>query len=168
MKLKEWAVNHLNRFKELVAAELSPSKVALAIGIGFSLGVIPFFGVNIFLSFLFAWIFRLNHVIIQFVNSAVYPLQLLGFVPFIKLGVGWFSNEQMAFSGRFLLGVFKEDVIGGIRLLGIWNLYGVLAWMILSVPAVILVYYCTLVVMNHRNGANDEEDATIINSPNMA
>lgn len=129
----------------LVKQDLQPRKVAQAVAWGFFLGIIPFFfALNIFLSIIISWRFKLNHVLVQLVNNIIYPLQLLLFVPFIRIGVSLFSEKEMTFSTQLILSAFRESIWGGLILLGSWNLYGLLAWVIVAGPLSIMGYFVVL------------------------
>jgi len=140
----------LARFSALVKQDLQPRKVAQAVAWGFFLGIIPFFfALNIFLSIIVSWRFKLNHVLVQLVNNIIYPLQLLLFVPFIRIGVSWFSDKEMTFSTQLILAAFRESVWGGLILLGSWNLYGLLAWCIIAGPISIIGYFVGLKIFRY-------------------
>lgn len=129
------------RVISFVSSELSPQKIGLAFAIGIPLGIVPFFcGLNVLLSFLFAWRLRLNHLLIQTISSIIYPLQVLLYVPFMRLGVLLFSSDEMLFSTRLILSSFHEDALETLRLIGIWNLYAILVWGIVALPLGIIIY----------------------------
>ncbi|MCW3788231.1 DUF2062 domain-containing protein [Plebeiibacterium sediminum] len=129
------------KFIELLSAELSIHKIALSFAIGIVLGTIPFFlGVNIYLSIFFAWRLKLNHVLVQLITNVVYPLQLLLFIPFIKYGTLLLSNDEIYFSTSYILALFKENTLGAIVVLGAWNIYGLLLWIITSLISIPVLY----------------------------
>lgn len=135
----------ISRFKALIKEDLEPKKIAAAISWGFFLGIIPFFfALNILLSLFVSWRFKLNHLLVQLVNNIIYPLQLLLFVPFLRLGVSWFSGKEVTFSTELILAAFRESLLGGLQLLGYWNLYGLLAWIVLVGPISLVGYFVLL------------------------
>ncbi len=136
------------KFIEVLSAELSIHKVALSFAIGIILGTIPFFlGVNIYLSIFFAWRLKLNHVLVQLVTNIVYPLQLLLFIPFLKTGTLLFSSDEVFFSANYILMLFKENTLGAIKVLGVWNIYGLLLWLIVSALSMPVLYCISKVVL---------------------
>jgi uncharacterized protein (DUF2062 family) len=150
----------VDNFNTLIKQDLSAPKMSKAVAWGLFLGIIPFFcGVNIMLSALVCWRFKLNHLLVQLVNNVVYPLQLILFVPFIKIGVKWFSSSEMVFSSNLILSIFKDNVWDGICLLGSWNLYGLLAWLILGVPSGIVVYFISLKLFERFRDSDDEQNS---------
>jgi uncharacterized protein (DUF2062 family) len=122
---------------------LSPDTIALTIGVGLAIAVIPVIGVTTILSILAAWAFRLNHPIIQAINWTSAPLQLLLLFPFIRLGEMLFGGPRLAFSLEDLVAMGKADPLGTITRLGTTAAHAVVAWA-LFVPIVILgAYYAT-------------------------
>ncbi len=136
------------KFIELISTELSIHKVALSFAIGIVLGTIPFFlGLNIYLSIFFAWRLKLNHVLVQLITNVVYPLQLLLFIPFIKTGTLLFSNDEVYFSANYILLLFKENTMGAIKVLGIWNIYGLLLWIVISALSMPVLYIISKAIL---------------------
>ena len=128
---------------EQLTQGLSPDKIALTIGVGLAIAVIPIIGVTTILSLLAAWAFRLNHPIIQAINWTSYPLQLLLLFPFIRLGEKLFGGPKLEFSLEQLVAMGKTDPVGTITRLGTTAAHAVAAWG-LFVPIVILgAYYAT-------------------------
>ena len=143
-RVKKHLLKLKRRFIELLSAELSVKKVALTIAIGLAYGFIPFFlGTSIYLSLFTAWRLKLNHVLIQFVSNVIYPLQILMFVPFLKVGTFLFSSDKIEFSASFILAVFRENTWEGLKMFGQWNAYGLLLWLLLSIVFTPIVYYIT-------------------------
>ena len=66
----------LNLINTSLKQGMSCSKISLCIAIGVILGIFPVLGTTTLLCAITAYVFRLNHPLIQLVNYAVYPLQL--------------------------------------------------------------------------------------------
>jgi hypothetical protein len=64
----------------------SPHKVALAIALGGSIGILPVVWGSTVLCALLAYLLRLNQVGIQAANYLTFPLQIALFVPFTVSG----------------------------------------------------------------------------------
>ena len=125
---------------EQLTQGLSPDTIALTIGVGLAIAVIPVIGVTTILSILAAWAFRLNHPIIQAINWTSYPLQLLLLIPFIRLGEILFGDTRLALSLEQLVAMGKADPLGTIASLATTVAHAVVAWG-LFVPIVILAAY---------------------------
>jgi uncharacterized protein (DUF2062 family) len=132
------------RLRDQISKELSVSKLAMAVSWGCFLGVIPIFcGANIALSVLVCWRFKLNHLLVQLISNLIYPLQIILFVPFIQLGGWFFSGKEFMMSGKMILDHFKTNAWEGICMLGHWNLYGLLAWLLVCSPFCLGLYFIT-------------------------
>lgn len=128
---------------EQLTQGLSPNTIALTIGVGLAIAVIPVIGVTTILSFLAAWAFRLNQPIIQAINWTSYPLQLLLLFPFIRMGERLFGAPRLSLSLEQLVAMGKMDPLGTISRLGTTAAHAVVAWG-LVVPFVIAgVYYAS-------------------------
>lgn len=91
--------NFKNKFIQIFTYGLTPFQLALTISFGVTFGLFPFIGLTSVLCFIFAFIFRLNIIVIQLVNWLVAPLQLIMLVPFFQLG------------NYFSIHLFKTEVI---------------------------------------------------------
>ncbi len=125
---------------EQLTQGLSPDSIALTIGVGLAIAVIPVIGVTTILSILTAWAFRLNHPIIQAINWTSAPLQLLLLFPFIRMGERLFGAPRLTLSLDELAALGKADPVGTISRLGATAAHAVVAWM-LVVPFVIAGSY---------------------------
>ncbi len=128
----------------IITEEWSDHKVALAISLGLVIGLVPFFlGLSIYLSLLVAWRFKLNHILIQLISNIIYPLQLLMFIPFLKFGTTLFSSQTPKFSFNIILSLVTNDPMESIRLFGLFNIYGILLWLIISLLFTPILYFIT-------------------------
>jgi len=111
---------------------ISPQKLALTLSIGFCLGTIPLLGSTFLLCTAVAFIFRLNLAAIQAVNYAVYPLQLIFYVPFLKAGASLFSEQKFNYSLVQIVNMLSEDLLGTIYRFFWINMSAILLWLIIS------------------------------------
>lgn len=125
---------------EQLTQGLSADSIALTIGVGLAIAVIPVIGVTTILSILAAWTFRLNHPIIQAINWTSAPLQLLLLFPFIRMGERLFGAPRLTLSLDDLVAMGKADPVGTISRLGATAAHAVAAWM-LVVPFIIAGSY---------------------------
>jgi len=125
---------------EQLTQGLSPEKIALTVGVGLAIAVIPIVGVTTILSLLAAWALRLNQPIIQAINWSSYALQLLLIFPFIRLGEWIFGAPRLSLSLEELLAMGKADPLGTISLLGATAAHAVVAWLAV-VPLIVAIAY---------------------------
>jgi uncharacterized protein (DUF2062 family) len=141
--------------KDQLSQGLSVQKISLSISIGFIVGISPFPGTTTLVCFIFAYLFRLNHIIIQSVNFSVYPLQLLLLVPFYKFGNIWFEKVPISLpdfnSFKFTLGnifsILQKSAINAIIL-----------WLLTALPITIGIYFISRKLLKayhpQRSGKN--------------
>lgn len=126
---------------------LSPVQLALILSFGITLGLFPFIGLTSILCFIFAFVFRLNMVVIQLVNWVVSPLQLVMLVPFYKMGkyfsIEWFNNaiikiEIEAFSSN----EFIQKIISLVNS----QILAIFGWVFISIPMALIIYFFSLLM----------------------
>ncbi len=128
---------------EQLTQGLSADTIALTIGVGLAIAVIPIIGVTTILSLIAAWAFRLNQPIMQAINWTSYPLQLLLLFPFIRLGERLFRAPRLTLSLEQMVAAGRTDPVGTFTRLGATAAHAVAAWAIF-VPFIILgAYYAS-------------------------
>jgi uncharacterized protein (DUF2062 family) len=128
----------------LLKQGITPEKLALSVGLGVSLGIFPMLGSTTILCAVFGFLFRVNQPAIQLINYFTYPLQLILFIPFFKLGALLFQTEPIPFSMQEIFSMLESDTGGTIQALWIANLRAIAAWLLVG-PLLILVIYRILV-----------------------
>ena len=114
---------------------ISPRRLALTLALGFAIGCIPVVGVPTLVCAAVALSMRLNVPAIQAANYAAMPLQLALIVPFVRLG------------GRLIAAAPRPDAAALLRLspmhmaaqMGSLAGQALLAWLLVAVPAVLLI-----------------------------
>ena len=83
---------------------------------------------------------RLNHIAIQAVNYAVYPLQILLLVPFVRLGEWILRAEAFPVTPSAVLAMLNEGAVK--TLVHFWTaiLHAILGWGVTALPAGLCVY----------------------------
>jgi uncharacterized protein (DUF2062 family) len=134
---------------EYLKQGMTPEKLALSIVLGISFGLFPLVGITTFLCLAVSISLRLNLVFIQLVNYSVYPLQLILFLPWLKLGNVVFSFSAIEKVSPSLI---KTLLNSNLQLIltefGLLFLSAVLLWFIISVPFSLLLY--TLLLKHFR------------------
>ncbi len=115
----------------------SPRRLALTLALGFAIGCFPVVGVTTALCVVVALGLRLNLPAIQVANWAAAPLQVVLILPFVRLG------------GRlFAFGSVRATEIGSLMhasplamISQVGSMFGqaLLAWLLIAVPAVMLM-----------------------------
>jgi uncharacterized protein (DUF2062 family) len=126
---------------------ISPRRLALTLALGAAIGCIPVVGIPTLVCAALAVALRLNLPAIQAANYAVMPLQLLLIVPFVRLG-GWLmaSGPNQGVQAKALL---HASPLLLVTRLGSLAEQALLAWVLLAIPAVLLLTF-TLTMLLRR------------------
>ncbi len=119
---------------------ITAKKLALTAALGICLGTIPLLGATSLLCMLAAIAFRLNMPAIQAVNYVVYPVQLLLYIPYLKMGTHIFSTTEFNYSLSEIMQMLKSNLWKTMSDFIYINLYGLLLWLIIS-PAIFILSY---------------------------
>ncbi len=112
-----------------------PETLAWSLALGVVIGVNPLIGSTTVLVLGLAALFRLNLVASQVGNHAMYPVQLVLFPVFIKLGSVVFSTQKLPLEGLALWGAVKHHPWATTRLLWIWEWHALVVWAVVAVVA---------------------------------
>jgi uncharacterized protein (DUF2062 family) len=116
---------------------VSPRRLALTLALGLAIGCIPIFGISTLLCAALAFALRLNLPAIQAANYAAMPFQLLLILPFVRLGAWLFFSGQAQVTRVSAL--THATPIAIIQQFGSLAAQAMVAWLILAIPAVILL-----------------------------
>jgi uncharacterized protein (DUF2062 family) len=130
----------LNFLKQGMTAE----KVALTLALGLCIGIMPLIGLTTGLLAILAFVFRLNMLALQAINYTVYLVQIVLFVPFLKLGQFIFQLPALPFNLNNIIDKFKASFID--TFLSVWqiNLMGIVVWMLFAIPLGLAIYHLSL------------------------
>jgi uncharacterized protein (DUF2062 family) len=124
----------------LLKTGMTPESLALCIGLGVALGLVPALGTTTLLCAIMAFLFRLNLPAIQLVNYCVYPLQLALLIPFIRAGEWLFGAESLNLSLESIQLMMKSDLWATVISLWSTTMRAVMAWLLIAPVIVVLVY----------------------------
>lgn len=142
-----WNAHHRTAAKEKIAAWLlegiSPQRLAVTLALGFALGCIPLVGVPTGLCVLLAMLFRLNQPAIQAANYLAMPFQLALAVPLVRLGgkLAPWAQKPLDVSALMQapMQVLRHSSASVMEQLGIMAGQALLAWLLLAIPAVVVL-----------------------------
>jgi uncharacterized protein (DUF2062 family) len=129
-----------NKLIEFLKMGMTPERLALCIGLGIALGLVPALGTTTLLCTLAAFLFRLNLPAIQLVNYFVYPLQLALLIPFIRAGEWLFGVESLNLSLVSIQRRMKADLWETVISLWSATIRAVMVWLLIAPVIVALVY----------------------------
>jgi len=117
----------------------SPRTLAWSIAAGLLIGINPIIGTTTVFCVAVSFPFRLNLVAAQIANHAVFPLQLLLVIPFIRLGSRVFHTEAMPLSASAFLHAARTSPLALTRQLWLWEWHALLLWAAIGLVAVPLL-----------------------------
>ena len=120
---------------------VTPRKLALTVALGFVIGLFPSLGITSILCILLALILRLNLPAILLINFFAYPLQLIFFIPFIKIGEFIFGATPLPLSFSQIISLVETDLSKTLNLLWMANLMGMFAWLVIAIPLALILYF---------------------------
>lgn len=129
---------------------VTPKKLALSISLGATIGVFPVLGSTTILCGLIAFRLKLNQPVTQLVNYFIYPVQLILFIFFFKLG-GYLFSEPFSYSLSDIYAMMTSDFWKTFNLLWISNLRAILVWMIIAPIIAFPVYLLAFSVLKKFN-----------------
>jgi uncharacterized protein (DUF2062 family) len=136
---------------------ITPQRLALTLAMGVGFGLIPVFGLTTVFCLGAAFAFRLNKPAMLLINFAIYPLQLILYIPFIKLGEFICGFPPTSMNIYVLIEMFRDDWAATLSSIWLSNLLGIFAWLLLMVPLGFAIYYMVLPILKnylenwHRN-----------------
>ena len=80
-------------------------------------------------------------VVIQLINYFVYPLQLVLFVPFIKVGGIIFNKAPFPYSINEVISKVQSEFLITIKELFFANMLGILSWAFIIIPLAFIMFY---------------------------
>ncbi len=117
-------------FIDLLRQGVTPEKIALTVALGISLGVTPVIGSTTMLCTLAAVALRLNLPAILLVNGAVYPLQLILLVPFLRAGAWMFRVDGPKISIGEIFNLIRANVWHATTTLWIATMHALIVWLL--------------------------------------
>jgi hypothetical protein len=85
--------------------------------------------------------FRQNLLVVQSVQWLLALVQLLLIIPFMQFGAYILNAQIIHISIEQISTAFQPGLFSGLRTLGIFHLYAILTWIILSIPAGAISYF---------------------------
>jgi uncharacterized protein (DUF2062 family) len=143
-----------NRFsakiKDALLLGISPRKLALTVTLGFIVGILPLVWGTSLLCAILALRFGLNQACIQAANFLAYPVQILLFLPFYRIGI-WIIPETPTLSTDLFRAGFEGNWNGHIHSMAMATCRALAAWSCLALPAAVLVYLLLLRIFNRMS-----------------
>ena len=124
----------------LLKQGLSTEKMTASVVGGTYCGLVPCPASSTIVTTLVGLVFRLNQPTIQFMNQLVGPMQIVLFLPFIRVGEWLFGARPLPLSMEQLMAMVKADAFGTVQTLWTTLWHAVIAWIVVA-PVVCGVMY---------------------------
>lgn len=121
---------------DLLRVGATPEKIAWSLAVGFAIGVNPLLGSTTLLALAVAWVFRLNLVASQVANHLAYPLEVLLFAVFVKLGARCFHTPALPLGNGMFVRAIKTHPWDTTRALWSWEWHALVVWFVCAAVAV--------------------------------
>lgn len=128
---------------------ISSEALALSISIGIIGGAFPLIGFASYICLFLTLAFKQNIIIVQAVNWLSYPIQIILLIPFMKLGNTILGSSDMTITIHQIIVAFQSGMMHGVKLIGIFSLYGVIAWAVIALPTFLIVYSILLLLFRN-------------------
>jgi uncharacterized protein (DUF2062 family) len=139
---------------------LSPERLAMCIALGVVLSIFPVLGATTLMCAVTATVFRLNLPLMQMVNFAAYPLQIILLIPFYS-AASYLSDGHLPIEAvSQVIASLEGDVWEGVLRLWHLTLYAVFVWLLVSPMFVLILYRLLLPVVTKIQSVFQPEPST--------
>lgn len=139
-----WRRRVATPLRALLLQGASPEKLALAVAMGFTVGVFPILGTTTMMTVVLAAVFRLNQAATQVGNAFSSLPYFLLLVPFVRLGEFMTGAEPFPLDVGMLRETAREGFIPMLKTFGEALACGILGWAVALPFMVAAVYFACL------------------------
>ena len=125
----------------LIKQGLTPSKLALVMAIGMTISVFPVLGLSTLVCTLLAIILRLNLPAIHVANCIAFPIQVLLFFPFLKIGEMLSGVTLETITRTNMPSIFDAGLSQATEEIFRYIILASYGWVLAAVPIFILFFY---------------------------
>ena len=143
-----WKIKIIDTVSNLLRQGLSPKKLSIVISLGVSISIFPILGATTLFCTAISILFKLNLPAIQLANYAAFPLQIILFFPFLKIGEKVSKISLDPLSQVHLIATFDEGFFQAIIILFDYLMIACLGWVLIIIPIFIILYFPILAILN--------------------
>lgn len=137
-------------FRIIPREGFTAEKLALSVTIGIVSGLFPVIGFTTLLSLALTAAFRQNLVLVQSINWTLSLFQVLLIIPLMRMGAMLWDRHEIHITLRQIEMAFQPGMLEGLETIGIFHLYGILAWCVLVIPVGTFSYFALLLAFRKR------------------
>jgi len=142
-----WKIKIISTVSNILRQGLSPKKLSMVISLGIAISVLPVLGATTIFCTAVSILFRLNLPAIQLANYAAFPLQIILFFPFLKIGEKVSKVSLDPLSQVHLIATFDEGFIQAIIILFDYLMIACLGWVLIIVPIFFILNFSILAIL---------------------
>jgi uncharacterized protein (DUF2062 family) len=140
----------------------SSETLAFSVSIGIIGGAFPVIGGASYVCLFLTLVFKQNILIAQVANWLSYPIQILLLIPFMKFGNLIIVGGDLTITLNQVVVAFQSGLLNGIREIGIFSLYGIIAWAAVALPCMFILYVLFLVIFKNMKRMNPKASLLVI------
>lgn len=144
-----------NVLREQLSMGATPEKLSQSVLWGTLIGVFPLIGTTTAISGLVAWVFKLNHIVIQTANYMVYPLQLLMIPIYIKTVDLFFEVGYVPLRPDIIVNQFRASPLLFLKQYSLIAIYAIVLWSIMGAALYFIFYPVILKVVKKFKKGKD-------------
>lgn len=142
--LKEFCYRQIARpLLDLMRVGTTPRKLAWSLAVGVAVGINPLLGSTTLACLAIAFLLRVNLIASQITNHLVYPLELLLFLVFIRLGDLLFHTGGLPLEKHSLFYAARHHPWATTKLLWTWEWHALIVWFafaLILTPVLALIF----------------------------
>jgi uncharacterized protein (DUF2062 family) len=143
-----WKTKIIHSLAKLLKQGLNPKKLSIVIALGITLSVFPVLGATTLLCTVISITFNLNLPAIQLANYAAFPLQIILFFPFLKIGEQVSKVSLNPLSKVHLIATFDEGFVYAFLKLFDYLMIACLGWSLVIIPMFLFFYLLLYPIFN--------------------
>jgi hypothetical protein len=140
--------------KKFFSSPIPADKLSFSIVIGAFTGIMPLWGLTTIICVAVCLVFKLRVLIAVFFNYLFYPLQVLLYYPYFKMGQVLFNPSGEGVVMNIREG-FKNNWLEGLQSYADANLLGLAAWLLTSIPIALAIHYLLIHLLHKRTVISD-------------
>ena len=143
-----WKIKIIHSVAKLLRQGLNPKKLSIVIALGITISVFPILGITTLLCTAISITFNLNLPAIQLANYAAFPLQMILFFPFLKIGERVSNVSLDPLSKVHLIATFDEGLVYAFLKLFDYLMIACLGWALVIIPMFLILYLLLCSILN--------------------
>ena len=140
----------------------TPRTLAWSIAAGLLIGINPIIGTTTLICLAVTFSFRLNVVASQIANHAMFPLELVLVIPFIRLGSRVFHTAAMPLSPHVFFQAARTAPLALTRQLWLWEWHAMVLWAGISVAVAPLIAFTLTPLLERMRGRIQQHQYPIV------